>query len=198
MSRGTRAHIILAAQIFGVFVVTLDSSEHGLLDPWLEAHRQPQDAGAALRGSAFPYLHLCRVWPFDSKALFGHVSCLQMTRTRLALTWHPNVEPLTGDEEGEASDDSHMSDAAGTGPGPVEVLQLDLTLSDEDEDIDEDGLILGVDNEGPEIDVDDGDDEDDGFVMNGGTGLAWGDDPGDLYCMSAFSLHASLYSRPVL
>ncbi|KAI0079284.1 hypothetical protein K474DRAFT_1659353 [Panus rudis PR-1116 ss-1] len=67
----------------GVFVFTTDASYHSIPGS--------TDNTAELARSPFPSLLACRAIPFDDEVNLGRVSCLQMTDSRLFLTYDPNI-----------------------------------------------------------------------------------------------------------
>ena len=89
-------------QDFGIFIVTLDATHHGIIDAWTKTHLRAGDADVALQDTPYPNLIVCQLLPFDTKDYLQRVSCLQMTRTGMFFTWHPHVVPLAEQSKEDA------------------------------------------------------------------------------------------------
>ena len=83
-------------QMLDVFAITLDTLEHHIDSPWLEACRIPSDNSPMPPGCPFPNMVICRILPFKREYL-RQVTCLQMTRSRMFITYHPSI--ATGEQQ---------------------------------------------------------------------------------------------------
>ncbi|KAI0821360.1 hypothetical protein BC629DRAFT_1460351 [Irpex lacteus] len=76
---------------FGVFLITLDATSHGLTEPGNPTLSEKYAIGSSNLDSLphlpLPYLKTCRLLPFSSWAPLSAVTCLQMTARRLLFTW---------------------------------------------------------------------------------------------------------------
>ncbi|KAI0629050.1 hypothetical protein C8Q77DRAFT_1015195, partial [Trametes polyzona] len=73
----------------GVYIITLDPTRHGLVDPARaaasNAHRIPRAAIAA--GLSFPDLRVACMPYYSDRSLLAKVTCLQMTESQLFFVW---------------------------------------------------------------------------------------------------------------
>jgi len=76
----------------GVFVLTLDAARYRLISP-PTTRGETKDIfnHSLLTDSPFPELLVSRIYPFDHAPLLSAVTCLQMTETKLFLTYDPET-----------------------------------------------------------------------------------------------------------
>ncbi|KAI0759997.1 hypothetical protein BD413DRAFT_487088 [Trametes elegans] len=108
----------------GVYVMTLDPTEHGVLDPARaareNAHRIPR--GAVDAGVSFPHIVIAALPFYHDRRQLARVTCVQMTETKLFFVWDAMYKPdsidfftsmgVIGPEEGAAP-----------GPAPAGAVQ---------------------------------------------------------------------------
>ncbi|EKM53433.1 uncharacterized protein PHACADRAFT_197864 [Phanerochaete carnosa HHB-10118-sp] len=120
----------------GVFVITLDATQHGILVADRAQERREADlscnipARVAIAQSPFPFLQCCQILPFNQARALRNVTCLQMSQGRMFFIWDPRAMPDELDGDSDAVDSSDSDE--------IELLQPHMpgTFQAEDEDAD--------------------------------------------------------------
>ncbi|KZT05451.1 uncharacterized protein LAESUDRAFT_743961 [Laetiporus sulphureus 93-53] len=100
---------VCAVTTAGLFIFTLDATKHGLFD--LEAPSVSTKLGligdytSVPLETSFPHIAACFVPGVDDYDALSNVSCLQMTATRLYMTYQRDKLPDDGDDRVEAGAD---------------------------------------------------------------------------------------------
>ena len=93
-----------------MFAITLDSQEHHIDGPWLEAFQTPSNDKPLPAGCPFPNMVICRILPFRKKEYLERVTCLQMTRSRMFFTYNPSVVARKPQPQRQAREMPHYAD----------------------------------------------------------------------------------------
>ncbi|KAI0827874.1 hypothetical protein BC628DRAFT_1317525 [Trametes gibbosa] len=108
-----------AVSTAGIYVVTLDPTRHGLVDPERAArgenpHRIPRAAIAA--GLSFPNAHVACLPHWSDPRQLAKLTCIQMTETKIFFVWDAKYAPGSrGDMDGAGESGAGAGGSAAPG-----------------------------------------------------------------------------------
>ncbi|KAI0359683.1 hypothetical protein OH77DRAFT_1518061 [Trametes cingulata] len=114
----------------GVYVLTLDPTHHGVLDPDRAARENPNriPRAAIEAGLSAPYIRIAALPYYADRRQLAKVSCVQMTETKLFFVWDAMYKPDSIDFFRQlgmvASGSGGPGTAAGAGAGAGQVQGL--------------------------------------------------------------------------
>ncbi|KAI0365572.1 hypothetical protein BV20DRAFT_1038856 [Pilatotrama ljubarskyi] len=105
----------------GIYVLTLDPTHHGVLDPDRAARENPNRIPRAAidAGVSAPYIRIAALPYYSDRRQLAKVTCVQMTETKMFFVWDAMYKPDSIDFFRQLGMVAGESSAGGQGQGPT-------------------------------------------------------------------------------